>query len=184
MYTARTYILQNNSSSLGFEKPPRSSLPTWEVLPRCYAHANETQFREFPRNIRRRHAPGITTAHRRVGDILVRRFHTSMIAGERFSDFSNIPSTYGSRILRTENIRAPPRSPGACFACYRLPFTFILSVLTGGKRASGPSSGLPYASSRPTLFRSLLLSNHRSFPFAVPVYLHFQRRINGLAVDC
>lgn len=95
-------------------------------------HANETQFREFSR----KHSlvrTGLwlhTTSSSSVSILL--------LVGE---DFSNIPSTYGSRILRTENVRAA-KARGV-LRMLAITFTFVLFVLAGGKRASGPTFGLP-----------------------------------------
>lgn len=71
---------------------------------------------------------------------------------------------YGSRIFRifhqrTEVVYYEPRTYaqrrwlGACFACYRLPFTFRPFVLLDGERANGRSFVWPaLRNSRPTLF--------------------------------
>lgn len=130
------------------------------------------------------------------------RPHTSQHSRQAFpyfyhrrplSDFSNIPSTYGSRILRAGNVYALRRHR-ACLACYRLLFSSPFRPAPG-KRATPveresetgeqrerewerASEVLrPALSSEPSPATSLLaeipLEPDSSSPFPVFVYLNF-----------
>lgn len=81
-------------------------------------HANETQFREFSQ---KRSLVCIGLWLHTISSSSV----SILLASARFSDFSNIPSTYGSRILRTENVRAA-RARGV-LRMLAITFTFVLS---------------------------------------------------------